>query len=61
MNECMFIDHSIDPYMGRSPIGCRARPNSSNEFSFYLFVIQSKALLVIQESMYRIILLECNN
>jgi hypothetical protein len=23
----MFIDHSIDPYMGRSPIGCRARPN----------------------------------
>jgi hypothetical protein len=23
----MFIDHSIDPYMGRSPIGCRARQN----------------------------------
>jgi hypothetical protein len=26
--EWMFIDHSIDPYMGRSPIGCRARPNT---------------------------------
>jgi hypothetical protein len=24
----MFIDHSIDPYMGRSPIGCRAHPNT---------------------------------
>jgi hypothetical protein len=24
----MFIDHSIDPYMGSSPIGCRARPNT---------------------------------
>jgi hypothetical protein len=24
----MFIDHSIDPYMGRSPIGCRARPST---------------------------------
>jgi hypothetical protein len=24
----MFIDHSIDPYMGRSPTGCRARPNT---------------------------------
>jgi hypothetical protein len=28
MNEWMFIDHSIDPYMGRSPTGCRARPNT---------------------------------
>jgi hypothetical protein len=24
----MFIDHSVDPYMGRSPIGCRARQNT---------------------------------
>jgi hypothetical protein len=28
MNERMFIDHSIDPYMGRSSTGCRASPNT---------------------------------
>jgi hypothetical protein len=27
----MFIDHSIDPYMGRSPTGCRARQNTQLE------------------------------
>jgi hypothetical protein len=55
--ECwMFIDHSINPYtsMGRSPIGCRARPNTQlknktiktvndhTSFTFILILIINK-------------------
>jgi hypothetical protein len=42
----MFIDHSVDPYTGRSPIGCRARQNNAHAISVFFYLICLHTYLV---------------